>query len=211
MTQSEVERIQQHFERMFREGVTPWTEHGMEPDITRFADWLLEETREPVLLDIGCGDGWVSVYFGSRGIRVDGIDSSPTAIERARRAAREAGVDNQVAFTVGSGLDLPYPAARFHAVFDRGFFHHVPEDEYPQYLREVSRVLKPSGWLSLHAFTERNPRGIGHRFSAEDVARIFRGAFTVVKQREDPWPTDAPAHLGHYLIRVRNDRTEATR
>lgn len=207
MTHGEVERIQQHFERMFREGVTPWTEHGMEPDIPRFAERLLKETREPVLLDIGCGDGWVSVYFGSRGIRADGIDSSPTAIGRAKQAAREAGMDDRVTFTVGSGLDLPYPAALFHVVFDRGFFHHVPEDEYPRYLREVTRVLKPRGWLSLHAFTEHNPRGIGHRFSADDIARIFGPFFTLEEWSEDPWPTDAPAHLGHYLLRVRNDHT----
>lgn len=197
----EIRVIQEHFERLYREDFTPWTEHGMEPAIPTLTDRLLKETPEPRLLDIGCGNGWVSVYFGQRGIRVEGIDSSPTAIAEAEVRAADAGVADRVTFRLGNGLDLPYPDAAFNVVFDRGFFHHVPERQYRQYRREVRRVLKPHGWLSLHAFSTKSPRGIGHRFEREDIERVFGDPFALEEYTEDPWPTSAPAHLNHFLFR----------
>src|SRR3989344_3606709 len=98
MSLREVQRIQERFEYTFREGLTPWKEHGLEPEIPAFANALLRETREPHVLDIGCGSGWVSLYFGSRGIQVVGIDSSVTAIDEATRAAHEEDLTERVHF-----------------------------------------------------------------------------------------------------------------
>ncbi len=205
MSQTEVRHIQEHFEQMFAEGTTPWTQHGMEPQISQLADWLLKEMQEPVVLDIGCGNGWVAIYFASRGIKTFGIDSSPTAIGEAREAAQKAGLDKRTFFAVGNGLDLPYEDANFAAIFDRGFFHHVPEDEYERYISETTRVLKPNGLLSLQAFTKRN-QCMKHEFSADDIVRIFGSRFALLEHSEDPWPTSAPAHLGHYLLRKSRPR-----
>lgn len=43
-------------------------------------------------LDLGCGEGGDVLWLASRGWRATGIDLSPTAIERARRAADERGL-----------------------------------------------------------------------------------------------------------------------
>jgi cyclopropane fatty-acyl-phospholipid synthase-like methyltransferase len=198
-----VQAIQGHFEQMYREGFMPWTEHGLEPAIPAFADRLLVEEATRYILDIGCGNGWVSIYFAQRGLKVEGIDSSPTAIAEAQALAHHAGVADRAAFRVGNGLELPYEDGVFTAVFDRGFFHHVPEEHYEQYLQEVGRVLKPRGWLSLHAFSGRNSGRIGHRFERGNVEQIFGNTFEILEDAADPWPTDAPAHLNHYLLRKR--------
>jgi ubiquinone/menaquinone biosynthesis C-methylase UbiE len=202
MSEAEVQRIQERFEGMFREGVTPWTEHGLEPAIPAFADAVQREVSRPRVLDIGCGNGWVSLYLAARGIAGVGLDSSMTAIDEARRTAREQGLADLTQFDVGDGLALPYEDASFDAVFDRGFFHHVPEDEYQRYLSEVTRVMRPGGLFSLHAFSTRNQR-MRHEFRADDIIRIFGSHFAVLESEEDPWPNDAPAHLGHYLLRKR--------
>ncbi|MDR3608841.1 MAG: class I SAM-dependent methyltransferase [Oligoflexia bacterium] len=98
-------------------------------------------------LDLGCGAGRDAVYLAQVGYDVTGIDLAPEAIEIASQRARERGV--KVAWTIGDVLDLPYKDQAFHLVTDRACFHHIPDDDRPNYVREVSRVLKPGGFLIL--------------------------------------------------------------
>ena len=43
-------------------------------------------------LDLGCGEGGDAVWLARHGWAVTGVDLSPTAVARGRRAAAEAGV-----------------------------------------------------------------------------------------------------------------------
>ena len=204
MDAERIRRIVEHFERLYREGIKPWEEHGLEPHVSFFAGLLLAEAPAPRLLDLGCGSGWVSIVFARAGIRVTGIDSSPTAIAEAWERAREQGVEENVEFQEGDALGFPYPDGAFDAVFDRGFFHHVPESESPRYLSGVTRVLKPRGLFSLSAFSENNPPDIGRRFERADIERIFGTHFDVEHFEVDPIPNDAPAHLNHVIFRKKS-------
>lgn len=200
MSEPEVKDIQDRFEGMFQQGVMPWTEHELELPIKNLPERLLANNPQPLLLDIGCGNGWVSLYLASRGIHVRGIDSSPTAIAQAQQLAQQSQLSEMAVFEVGDGLHLPYESESFDAVLDRGFFHHVPEDEYERYIAEVTRVLQDKGLLSIHTFTTRN-KGVGrHHFTLEDINRIFGNYFELLEHSEDKWPIQAPAHLGHYLL-----------
>lgn len=49
-------------------------------------------------LDLGCGEGGDAIWLAENGWDVTGIDLSPTAIDRARTAARERGVDERTRF-----------------------------------------------------------------------------------------------------------------
>ncbi|MFQ5524533.1 MAG: class I SAM-dependent methyltransferase, partial [Acidimicrobiia bacterium] len=54
------------------------------------------------VLDVGCGTGDNAILMAIRGHEAAGVDSSPTAIERARRKAEAAGAE--VRFLVGDVL-----------------------------------------------------------------------------------------------------------
>lgn len=201
MSKEEVRGVQHRFEEMFKQGVMPWTQHELEPPIRALPEKLRAQSKQPLVLDIGCGNGWVGIYLASQGIHVRGIDSSPTAIAQAQQIAEQEQLTDLATFTVGDGLALPYESELFDAVLDRGFFHHVPEDEYGRYITEVVRVLKDNGLLSIHTFTTRN-KGVGHHhFTVDDINEIFGHDFELVEHSEDSWPIQAPAHLGHYLLR----------
>lgn len=195
--------IQEHFDRLYRQGVKPWTEHGVEPPLDSFLKRLKEWRQRAQVLDLGCGDGWIAIRAAENGHPVWGIDSSKTAIEEANAAAREAGVAKRVLFTVGDGLNLPYEDEFFDAAVDRGFFHHVLPENQPLYFANLPRVLRIGALFYLVVFSMHNPVGIGQRFMPKTVTALFEPFFRVISIEADPFPTDSPAHLLHVTMERR--------
>ncbi len=98
------------------------------------------------VLDVGCGTGSVAIvakrHVGSTGV-VCGIDPSPAMIARAQSKARKARLE--VRFEIGVAEALPFPAAQFDVVLSTLMLHHLPRPVRQQFVREVRRVLKPTG------------------------------------------------------------------
>ena len=104
------------------------------------------------VLDIGCGTGTLVTLIKRLHPEVDvvGLDPDPEALARARRKAQRAAVPVQ--FHQGFADELPYAEAAFDRVFSSLMFHHLQRDEKEKTLREVRRVLRPGGLLSLLDF-----------------------------------------------------------
>jgi ubiquinone/menaquinone biosynthesis C-methylase UbiE len=104
------------------------------------------------VLDVGTGPGRVPILIARAlpGWRVDGVDLSGPMIDRARRNAEEAGLADQVTFTVGDVVALPYPDASFDLVVSSISLHHWADAEAG--LREVRRVLRPGGQAWIYDF-----------------------------------------------------------
>ena len=194
--------ISMRFEERYQNEETPWTQHPPEPMVDRFLDMLSEEMPDARILDIGCGDGWLSLKAAERGFYVWGIDSSETAIEKARAEAEKRGLSDHVEFHVGDALDLPFEAEMFDAMLDRGLFHHILPENRGLYFASVLRVLKPEALAYLSVFSTRSERE-KNRFTRQDIEELYAN-FRVVAYEEDPYPTSAPAHLLHFILeRVR--------
>jgi SAM-dependent methyltransferase len=97
------------------------------------------------VLDIGCGAGVdtlvAAVMVGPEG-KVTGIDLVPEMLERAKANLRRTFIKN-VTFQEGSAEQLPFPDGTFDVVISNGVFNLIPDKA--KALREVFRVLKPSG------------------------------------------------------------------
>ena len=68
-----------------------WWFVGRRRIITTFVEEICHRLgkRDPRILDVGCGSGWMSEYFARLGYEVKGIDISPALIEMSRdRVAR---------------------------------------------------------------------------------------------------------------------------
>ncbi len=97
------------------------------------------------VLDIGCGAGVdtlvAAISVGSEG-RVTGIDLVPEMLKRARMNLEKTSLKN-VTFQEGSAEQLPFPDGSLDVVISNGVFNLIPDKA--KALREVFRVLKPSG------------------------------------------------------------------
>jgi trans-aconitate methyltransferase len=86
------------------------------------------------ILDLGCGDGFLTQRIAESGATMVGVDSSPQMIA----AARERGLDARYA----SGEALPFDG-EFDAVFSNAALHWM--SDHDAVLRGVYRALKPGG------------------------------------------------------------------
>jgi len=195
--------IKLHFEQLYRRGITPWKDHPPEPPVTYFFHYLKERKPDAKLLDIGCGDGWISLQAARNSFEIWGIDSSETAIAEAKEDAAIDELTDQVHFQVGDALDLPYRSASFDAAFDRGLFHHILPENRERYFNTLLRVLKEKSWMYIAVFSEKNPEGVGQRFARNAMADLFGRYFIPVRYTEDPYPSAAPAHLMHFILERR--------
>ena len=110
--------------------------------------WYLEflEAKD-VVLDVGCGSGMHSLRAANRANRVIGIELNPTNLEGAREMLRIEKMAN-VEFIAGDVTQpMPFDDRTFDKILCFDVLEHV--HERIALLREMRRVLKPSGTMLL--------------------------------------------------------------
>ena len=105
------------------------------------ADRLVSAARPRHIVDIGCGTGPLVSEFTRRGIAATGIDSSPGALDAARRRAPTA------TFHLGSVVAIPLEAASVDAATLIETVEHLDDETLVAALAEARRVLRPKGSL----------------------------------------------------------------
>jgi ubiquinone/menaquinone biosynthesis C-methylase UbiE len=121
------------------------------------------------VLDIACGTGLVS-FEAARAVgptgRVLGIDLSERMIDAAERRARDLGLSN-CSFSRMDAEMLALPNASFDLVLCALGLMYMPGPELA--LREMSRVLRPGGRVSLVVWGERANCGWSALFPIVDA------------------------------------------
>ncbi|MGB5760159.1 MAG: class I SAM-dependent methyltransferase [Acidimicrobiales bacterium] len=95
------------------------------------------------LLECGCG-GTPELDLLDLCSHYTGVDFSETGIRRAGRVLADCGVDHEL--HLADVCDLPFPDARFDAVYAARMIYHIPDPEaQARALQEMLRVTKPGG------------------------------------------------------------------
>jgi SAM-dependent methyltransferase len=99
------------------------------------------------ILDLGCGTGEITHRLAQhyRQSSVIGVDILESNLEIARRA--NVDLSDRVVYKQGDAFALKFPNDHFDLVVCRHMSQSVPD--FPLVLREITRVLKPGGWLHL--------------------------------------------------------------
>lgn len=140
----------------------------------------LEDSRKISgdVLDAGCGTGDNALFLASRGHEVWGVDSASTAIGIARRKAKERGV--AATFMAKDALHLFEIGRTFDTVIDSGLFHTLADPDRPNFVRNLSVVLKPGGTYFMLAFSELEPAGYGpRRITKKEIQATFSDGWRI--------------------------------
>jgi SAM-dependent methyltransferase len=129
-------------------------------------------------LEIGCGTGTDAIWLASRGFGVTAVDVSPIAIDMAKSADHNGGVD----FEVYDFMHDDMAAGPFDFVFDRGYFHsYNTAEERRRLAKRVAGYLSDHGiWLSLIGSCDSPPREGGPPMrSAKDIIDATESFFEI--------------------------------
>ena len=100
--------------------------------------------RKGLCIDIGCGTGNLDVELAKRSeFEIVGLDIDGEMQPLFEKRMREAGIEERVSFVEGDAQKLPFPDDYADAIVSRGTLTFIPD--IAKCLREVDRVLKPSG------------------------------------------------------------------
>ena len=132
------------------------------------------------VVDIGCGEGYLTVEVARWAKRVIAVDRSSTVLTRAKALATRRRAAN-ITFKRGDLEKLPLDSSSVDVALLSQALHHANDPE--QAVAEAARVLRPAGkllLLDLRAHEEgwvRDKLGDRHLgFSDEELERLLRDA-----------------------------------
>jgi SAM-dependent methyltransferase len=104
--------------------------------------------EKPAMLDVGCGVGRFHPLLRCMVGRLSGIDVSPASIAQARADNRD------VDYRAFDGRGFPFDDGSFDLVTAICVLHHVAPAEWPHFMNEMRRVVRPGGLICV---VEHNP------------------------------------------------------
>ena len=195
-------------DQVLREEFNRWAEAGKGESMEAEHRPIVEPTLQlmhlapaDVVLDVGCGGGWLVRELASRVPRghVVGMDVSDEMIARARHASSNV---RNAEFVVGSVHAIPRESDSFDKFISVESSYYWPDPAGG--IRELFRVLRPGGsaWILINYYRD-NP--YCHQWakllaiptqllSGDEWAGLFRAAgFKNIAHRRIVDPTPAPA------------------
>jgi SAM-dependent methyltransferase len=97
------------------------------------------DSKEAKVLDVGCGTGLIHKYIVNKNRQIYGVDVSKDSIAVAQEA------NPSVVYSIYDGEVLPYEAGTFDLAYAICVMHHVPTQQWANFVSELYRVLKPGG------------------------------------------------------------------
>lgn len=107
-------------------------------------DFLKHKCKGKKILDYGSGTGIHSVWLADFGGKVVGIDLSEESLQIAKERIKDRKIENKIEFLSMDCEELKFSDDSFDIIFDGGVFSSL---DLNRVLPEVSRVLKPTGFL----------------------------------------------------------------
>jgi SAM-dependent methyltransferase len=154
-----------------------WPDGAPVGERLRAAADVLKERGVESVLDLGCGVGRFAIFLAKSGFSVVGADISAVGIARARRWAREEGLE--IGFCVADAVSLPFRDRSFDAVVANSVLDHMSLDQAKGAAEEISRVLSDPGlaWASFDHI-EEEPVGAEYDTTPDGTRLYTAGAQT---------------------------------
>ena len=172
------------------------------------------------VLELGCGEGDLTVRLAAAGARVTALDLSPRMLDLARRRMERHLPEAEVAWVSGSAEAMPFADESFDLVVGKWVLHHL---DLEAALTELHRVMRAGGRGVFAETSALNPllrvaRAAVHRigigFGTPDEHPLTRADLRLIGARFRLCKVDFPDFLllgifARNVLRLKLRRTTA--
>lgn len=145
--------VREHWEASFEEQIArhAYNTAPVEAVVRTLSYYLRDRAPSGALpelhfLELGCGAGPNLIWLAEKGMRVSGVDITPTALTLARRNLERAGYRDRIGVFVESTVsDVPFRNGAFDGIVEACVFQHLAKGDRVKAFAEVKRLLKPGG------------------------------------------------------------------
>ena len=103
------------------------------------------------LLDIGCGWGFLLIEAARKyGVKGTGITLSHEQYKEFQKRIKEQKLEDLLTVELMDYRDLPKSGMTFDRVVSVGMVEHVGRENYPLFVQDAAKALKPGGLFLLH-------------------------------------------------------------
>jgi ubiquinone/menaquinone biosynthesis C-methylase UbiE len=146
---------------------------------------LVNKFADGNILDVGCGDGYITSQISQEFKEVIGIDISEQAVRIAKTK------NPKIVFTVASCINIPFSDNSFDTVVASEIIEHVNYEDGKTLLKEARRILKPQGKLIISTPNLSNPymkflqirhKNIEHlkEYTKKEFAKLISTHFKII-------------------------------
>lgn len=185
------------FEIAYTTGSDLWTNKNYQTKILEYLELI---PKDSMTLDLGSGRGKLSFAMAEIGLRVIGIDYIPKLIEIGNIEVKAKNMEGRVKFVEGDVFDIPFSDVSFDAVVDLALLQHLHKGDWPKYIKEIDRVLKPGGYKLLVCLSKETEKFydfvpaeshdcdfekygvLYHFFTPKELGEIYGENYKVIKQ-----------------------------
>lgn len=156
------------------------------------------------VLDVACGEGRNGVWLAQRGCRVDGVDISPLALQKAARLAEEHGVDMRL-----ERADIrqwEWKPDTYDAIICI-FIQFAAPAERDRLFEGFLATLKSGGLVLLQGYTPRQleygtggPRDLAHLYTRSLLERAFAAFDILHLQEHEAHLEEGTKHVGRSAL-----------
>ena len=149
--------------------------------------FIRPRVENKALIEVGFGDGYGMDYLSSAAREIIGVDIAPANIPLATAKYRA----KNLKFVRFDGVHFPFKDGIFDAALSFQVIEHIPEAQLVGWLSEISRILKPDGFLCVstlnlsRAMKPGNPyeKNIDHEkeFTAAELEDLLKTVFPDVR------------------------------
>ena len=202
------------FDKIYSEGAV-WTESIPPRELVDLVE--SGKVKPCKVLDIGCGEGFYSVYLASKGFDVTGIDISETAIRMAKENAIKQNV--KINFFALDVIDLEKINDKFDFIFEWAILHHILPEKRQKYVENIKVLLNNGGKYLSVCFNIQNsdfgaknkevriipegakmPAGTKLYYSSfEKMKQLFEQNFHIIESKLIKM-TVGKEHIGNYFF-----------
>ncbi len=190
------ERTTRRQRRVWSSRVASWDQHGSTGLTKVTAAVLAAAAVGPgdMVIDLGCGNGQISVPLAKQGAEVLGVDVSPAMADQLRAEARRQGLSTLDAIALPvEKLDLPPASADL--IVSSYALHHLRDPDKARLVAAALTWLRPGGRLLIADMM------LGRGGSSRDREIIKLKLVTLARKGPGGWWRIAK-NIARYLIRV---------